>query len=94
MTVPPTIDEFAMANNVIHDLNTYAHEPCSFIWAWETLKAARGQSVDFDRIGPPAYLIKDNTPKAETSELATALASHSPSIIAACARRMNQMGAK
>ncbi|WP_299146004.1 hypothetical protein [uncultured Tateyamaria sp.] len=37
--------------------------------AWATLKAERGQAVDHDRIGPPAYRIEADAEQPETTEL-------------------------
>ena len=49
---------------VTHPQNFMRSQQC---WAtqWERLKNARGQTVDYDRIGAPAYLI---APAAFTDE--------------------------
>ena len=41
-------------------------------WAtqWERLKNARGQTVDYDRIGPPAYVIGPECPSIAAARIA------------------------
>lgn len=55
--------------SILADPAEFHHCPALLQSAWATLKAARGQSVDFDRIGPPRHIT--TCPGA-----ATALADH------------------
>ena len=47
------------ARHIVTHPQIYASHPSVLAINWEKLKNARGQTVDFDRIGAPAYLIVD-----------------------------------
>jgi len=47
------------AKHIVTHPQIYASQPAVLAINWERLKNARGQSVDHDRIGAPAYLIVD-----------------------------------
>lgn len=54
---------------VTHPQNFMRSQQC---WAkqWERLKNARGQTVDHDRIGPPAYVIGLECPSIASARAA------------------------
>lgn len=45
--------------HIVTNPQIYASQPAVLAINWEKLKNARGQTVDYDRIGAPAYLIVD-----------------------------------
>lgn len=45
------------ARHIVTHPQIYASHPSVLAINWEKLKNARGQTVDYDRIGAPAYLI-------------------------------------
>ena len=47
------------ARHIVTHPQNYASQPLVLAFNWEKLKNARGQTVDHDRIGAPAYLIVD-----------------------------------
>lgn len=51
--------------DVIADPEPYSNLPTLYAEAWATLKRARGQTVDFDRIGPARHSITRPTPDPE-----------------------------
>jgi hypothetical protein len=53
----------------VSDPETYCRIPSIFGSAWERLKAARGQSVNFANIGEPAHRVEPAT--ALTSRIRT-----------------------
>jgi hypothetical protein len=47
------------ARHIVTHPRNYASQPSVLAINWEKLKNARGQTVNHDRIGGPAYLIVD-----------------------------------
>jgi hypothetical protein len=45
------------ARHVVTHPEIFGRIPAVLAINWERLKKARGQTVDYDRVGPPAYLI-------------------------------------
>ena len=45
------------ARHIVTHPQIYVSQPAMLAINWEKLKNARGQTVDYDRIGAPAYLI-------------------------------------
>jgi len=56
------LDPAAVAFDVVTRPDTYALQPALLAHAWATLKEARGQSVNLDRIAAPAHLIAPAAP--------------------------------
>ncbi|MEP5728108.1 MAG: hypothetical protein ABJL67_01915 [Sulfitobacter sp.] len=56
----PQSEEFYHARHVTVSPEAFANQPAVLGWAWETLKAARGQIVDHDTMGPPAHRVVPN----------------------------------
>ncbi len=50
------------AKHVVTHPQHFARVPAVLAINWERLKNARGQTVDYNRIGPPAYVIGPECP--------------------------------
>lgn len=58
MTNPLALDR---AHRVVTEPERFAHLPAILADSWAALKEARGQAVDFTRLGEPAYLVEPAT---------------------------------
>lgn len=53
----PTSDQIARATALLRNPDPDHHSPTRLAWAWEVLKAARGQRVYCDTLPCPAHAI-------------------------------------
>ncbi|GLO78516.1 hypothetical protein [Sulfitobacter pontiacus] len=58
------------AKHVVTHPQHFAQVPAVLAINWERLKNARGQTVDHDRIGPPAYVIGLECPSIASARAA------------------------
>lgn len=58
------------ATYIITHPQHFARHPAVLAANWERLKNARGQIVDHDRIGPPAYIIGPECPSIAAARIA------------------------
>ncbi len=58
------------ALHVVTHPQHYARVPSVLAINWERLKNARGQTVDHDRVGPPAYLFGPECPSIAAARAA------------------------
>ncbi|MGY9038396.1 MAG: hypothetical protein ACKVLA_11315 [Rhodobacterales bacterium] len=58
------------AKHVVTHPQHFARVPAVLAINWERLKNARGQTVDHDRIGPPAYVIGPECPSIASARAA------------------------
>jgi hypothetical protein len=58
------------AKHVVTHPQHFARVPAVLAINWERLKNARGQTVDHDRIGPPAYVIGLECPSIASARAA------------------------
>ena len=58
------------AKHVVTHPQHYMRIPAVLAINWERLKNARGQTVDHDRIGPPAYVMGPECPSIAAARIA------------------------